>query len=308
MAFDLGNIWSTKIASVLPQRRMTNEEWNALIAGKFPGLLPSDLVVPITPDTLTSLIRGVMPEPLTVDNLISTTADVSDLVRTKIGEILPADFAGPAFNAQAMMQTAINSIMSTISGSVQLPHNVASDLTTKVVNKVQQQAFAPDASGTGTSSADLYYEGATSWALWIENLVRSKRNEGKHFADVVNALPGMGIIGEGKMFETVDAARDFLITKAKVIPFAQGTNNVPQDMLAQIHKGEVIIPEAFNPERYSKATGNAALVEEIKALRAELAQLREEQKAGQNAIAANTRKTAQALTKFDTDGMPETRA
>lgn len=89
--------------------------------------------------------------------------------------------------------------------------------------------------------------------------------------------------------------------------FASGTNNVPHDMLAMIHKDEAIIPAPFNPERYSKASGNTALVEEIKALRAEVSRLREEQRAGNNAIAANTRKTAQALTKFDTDGMPETR-
>ena len=95
---------------------------------------------------------------------------------------------------------------------------------------------------------------------------------------------------------------------AKGFPgFAVGTNNVPKDMLAQIHEGEVIIPEPFNPERYNRASGNTALVEEIKALRAEVSRLREEQKAGNNAIAANTRKTAQALVKFDTDGMPETR-
>ena len=96
--------------------------------------------------------------------------------------------------------------------------------------------------------------------------------------------------------------------KAKGFPgFAVGTNYVPQDMLAQIHEGEAIIPAPFNPERYSKASGNDALVAEIKALREEVARLREEQRAGQNAIAANTGKTARVLTKFDIDGMPETR-
>ena len=46
--------------------------------------------------------------------------------------------------------------------------------------------------------------------------------------------------------------------------FAVGTNYVPQDMLAQIHEGEAIIPAPFNPERYAMASGNTALIEEIK--------------------------------------------
>jgi hypothetical protein len=52
--------------------------------------------------------------------------------------------------------------------------------------------------------------------------------------------------------------------------FDVGTNYVPRDMLAQIHQGEAIIPAAFNPERYAKASGNDALVAEIKILRKEL--------------------------------------
>ena len=85
--------------------------------------------------------------------------------------------------------------------------------------------------------------------------------------------------------------------------FAVGTNYVPQDMIAQIHEGEAIIPAPFNPAKYGRDSGNDALVAEIKALREEVKGLREEQKAGQNAIAANTGKTARVLTKFDIDGV-----
>ena len=88
--------------------------------------------------------------------------------------------------------------------------------------------------------------------------------------------------------------------------FAQGTNFVPSDMLALIHKGEAVIPAAFNPESYSRASGNDALVSEIKALREEVKQLRAEQKASGEAIAINTNKTAKSLTKWDVDGLPAT--
>lgn len=78
-------------------------------------------------------------------------------------------------------------------------------------------------------------------------------------------------------------------------------------MIAQIHEGEAIIPAPFNPAKYNKDSGNDALVAEIKALRAEVESLRKSNEAGQNAIAANTGKTARVLTKFDIDGLPETR-
>ena len=303
-AFNLGDIWGEEIAKVLPDK-VTNEEWNKLIADKFPGLEPSDFVTKLTTDGITNLVRGVMPEPLTVDNLISTTADVSDLVGKKIGDILPANFAGSSFNAQQMMQDAINRAMAAITPAL-VPTSRPS-----VTERPYDPGLAEVGTGTGTSvdtsSTEIYYPGAPSWAKWVDDLVRDKRSAGKHFSDVVNALPAMGLIGPGLMFDTVADASNFLLQKARVIPFAQGTNYVPQDMLAQIHEGEAIIPAPFNPERYNRASGNDALVAEIKALREEVARLREEQKAGQNAIAANTGKTARVLTKFDIDGLPEAR-
>jgi hypothetical protein len=56
--------------------------------------------------------------------------------------------------------------------------------------------------------------------------------------------------------------------------FAQGTNYVPHDMLAQIHQGEAIVPARYNPAN----GGNAELVAEIKALREEVAPARAEQR------------------------------
>lgn len=58
--------------------------------------------------------------------------------------------------------------------------------------------------------------------------------------------------------------------------FAVGTNYVPRDMVAQIHEGEAIVPKAFNPWANGGSMGsdNTALIAELRALRAEVAELR----------------------------------
>jgi hypothetical protein len=70
--------------------------------------------------------------------------------------------------------------------------------------------------------------------------------------------------------------------------FAMGTNFVPEDMLAQIHKGERIIPAADNAQLMqnlnSRDEANRVLVAEIRNLRSEVKQLREQQAAETGSI------------------------
>ena len=79
---------------------------------------------------------------------------------------------------------------------------------------------------------------------------------------------------------------------AAVPGFARGTNFVPEDMLAQIHQGERIIPAADNAQLMTSLNNrdeaNRVLVSEIRNLRSEVKQLREQQaKETGNIIVAN---------------------
>ena len=295
-AFDLGDIWGTHIAGVLPNRPMTNEELNALIAEKFPGMVPSDFLVPLTTTQLSELVGGKFPT-LTAENLISTTADVADLVNTQIATILPTNFAGTAFNAQQMMQTAINQAMAAITPAVAPPRpNVAPDSTTTAVNVAQQQALTGGTSGT-----------STNWSALSDTEIAAMFNLQPQWVNDAATINQLYAAYSQSDAETSQNTAALLLEYKKIKGFAVGTNYVPQDMLAQIHEGEAIIPAPFNPERYNRASGNDALVAEIKALRAEVESLRKSTESGQNAIAANTGKATRLLAKFDIDGMPETR-
>ena len=74
--------------------------------------------------------------------------------------------------------------------------------------------------------------------------------------------------------------------------FAQGTNYVPHDMLAQIHQGEAIVPARYNPAN----GGNAELVAEIKALREEVRIMREQNNAGHLMGAQATHENTKQIT------------
>jgi hypothetical protein len=324
-AFDLGDIWGTHIAGVLPNRPMTNEELNALIAEKFPGMVPSDFLVPLTTTQLSELVGGKFPT-LTAENLISTTADVADLVNTQIATILPTNFAGTAFNAQQMMQDAINKAMAAITPAVAPPRpNVAPDSTTTAVNVAQQQALTGGTSGTSTTNVapdstttavnvaqQQALTGGTSgtstnWSALSDTEIAAMFNLQPQWVNDAATIKQLYAAYSQSDAETSQNTAALLLEYKKIKGFAVGTNYVPQDMLAQIHEGEAIIPAPFNPERYNRASGNDALVAEIKALRAEVESLRKSTESGQNAIAANTGKATRLLAKFDIDGMPETR-
>jgi hypothetical protein len=76
--------------------------------------------------------------------------------------------------------------------------------------------------------------------------------------------------------------------------FATGTNYVPQDMLAVVHKGEAIIPAAYNPSN----GGNDALVAEVQALRQQIAAMQ----ATQDAIAKAATNSDKTLTRVTRGG------
>ncbi|MGQ3051107.1 MAG: phage tail length tape measure family protein [Roseateles sp.] len=80
-----------------------------------------------------------------------------------------------------------------------------------------------------------------------------------------------------------------------------GTNYVPQDMLAVIHKGEAVVPRQFNPAASGAAGGKDRAAASIDAMR-------EENKAQALAIVKLQTEIAKLLRKWDGEGVPEERS
>lgn len=84
--------------------------------------------------------------------------------------------------------------------------------------------------------------------------------------------------------------------------YAQGTNYVPEDGWAYLHKAEAVVPAAYNP-----AAGGGDMAQEMRALRAEMAAFRAEQ-AAQALDAQRLRlRAVKVQERWETGGMPPAR-
>lgn len=94
----------------------------------------------------------------------------------------------------------------------------------------------------------------------------------------------------GRAYEVgVEQMRDeFEWAVSNIRGYAVGTNYVPRDQLAMLHEGEAVVPAPFNPSVFGNVIDITPLIEEVKALRAEL-------RAGQGSIASNTRQSKELL-------------
>lgn len=91
--------------------------------------------------------------------------------------------------------------------------------------------------------------------------------------------------------------------------FAVGTNFVPQDMVAQIHKGEAIVPAAFNPAAFGPAmgSGNMQRLERlVEALTAEVAALRDSNSRENLAAITAAQQGSRVLRQWNKVGLPAT--
>ncbi len=144
------------------------------------------------------------------------------------------------------------------------PTQQAKDIITGSIQTLYQQL----ANRTGDTEGVNY---------WYNRLASGTSKE-----DIVKSFAAAAVANEPN---PTQLARDIVagLAPATIPGFAVGTNYVPEDMLAMVHQGERIIPAADNAEILQSISNrnetNRVLVEEIKNLRREVQQLREQQSA-----------------------------
>lgn len=140
-----------------------------------------------------------------------------------------------------------------------------------------------------SSAAITNFEGNRDYGQSeISNAINTVLGQGASIADIISS----GATSYGLSEQQVrEAARS-----AGIPGFSQGINVVPHDMLAQIHEGEAVVPAHFNPfnPRAANSANNDELVAELRALRAEVADL----KASNSAIAGHTAATHRQLVRI----------
>lgn len=214
------------------------------------------------------------------------------------------------------------------------PRITAETGTSTVLNPVQKAA--DDAAGkpqTITLSTDPnkytpgivgggVYTGPTGVSITTDGLVRTDGPKGTElfwardiaamlndFSDANGVAAAVSRAAElGVSGSMLDQIRKFSVEVPK---FERGINYVPSKMLAQLHPGERVLPAADNSVLMetlrSPKANNDVLVQAVKDLQAEVAQLRAEAEARDMVLIGAAQKTAKISFKWDKDGLPPTR-
>jgi hypothetical protein len=93
-----------------------------------------------------------------------------------------------------------------------------------------------------------------------------------------------------------------LFDRYSIPRFAVGTDYVPNDMLAMIHKGEQIVPAAYNPNANGNQPRDNAGIER------KLEQLQADARVAQATMAALMSRLVKLNERWDGDGMPAVRS
>lgn len=157
--------------------------------------------------------------------------------------------------------------------------------------------------GIGQDVGQIDVQGLEYWQAQLMSGAVSAANFQKTFLTSVTQYDGPNAVNYASRMQLAQALLD---SGVDLPGFAVGTNYVPYDMSADIHRGERIIPAADNAELMSRlrnpSDNNAALIAEVRSLREEVRGLRDDQRIGDQANVMATKQVYKLLNDVTDEG------
>jgi phage-related minor tail protein len=262
----------------------------------------------------TTALGTVLGYDTTKLNRLTTILGIGDVSLGLLGRSLGYDpikitalgtalgLSSPAAQAISGLSTAIGIDPVAKTFLAGLP--TAISVTTTIITRDETPVTNPDPMPLGLSSA-----AQLQWANRAPAVAFAKeRAAAGDYMSVYN-----GVRDSGLTLQDVDILAGLPIGTAarwarenNLPTFASGANYIPQDMTARIHEGERIIPAADNAELMrrlsSPAANSEAMLAELKAVKAELAALRSEQRTGDSANVVATKEVSRLLRDVTDNG------
>lgn len=297
------------------------------IAGQYAGQIASVFTGQIIQPIFTAIAAGVpISQAISQQAIANVVATAQNAAAT-----LNAIFADPSFRAAiAGVQQAISGI-SIAAGSVRAPsykaavssYNAAAEAAKRAAEETKRawQSVADSLSDEirrikgellgDTSQGQSYYmaqfNAATTAARAGDQAAANMLPElSQAVLDIARSTAGSLAdlqFLQSTTIASLSATRAIISQRygLSIPKFDVGTNYVPQDMIAQIHKGEAIVPAAYNPAAGGMANNGAGLLAQAQALR-DMADSMTRMAAGISAIETNTRETRKTLDRVSQGG------
>lgn len=243
------------IAKVLCSDPLTLIGLVALVASISAILIVVEKTLPTILDSCSKFIREIAPVVIVliktinecINNTIKALGDVLPPIIKSIGNLFDSIFNGIS-NVVTSVGNAVSKIIDSIGNAIMKVFEGIRRVIEQIGNTIQQVAntiiwFINNLGPAINNFVDNTIRAVTKLVNFvvsaIEYLVNRAVDGINGIASIINQLPGVNI-----------NKKSYVYIPRFVPKLAVGTNYVPEDQMAYIHKGEAVIPKKFNSKEY----------------------------------------------------------
>ena len=243
------------IAKVLCSDPLTLIGLVALVASISTILIVVEKTLPTILDSCSKFIREIAPVVIVliktinecINNTIRALGEVLPPIIKSIGNLFDSIFNGIS-NVVTSVGNAVSKIIDSIGNAIMKVFEGIRRVIEQIGNTIQQVAntiiwFINNLGPAINNFVDNTIRAVTKLVNFvvsaIEYLVNRAVDGINGIASIINQLPGVNI-----------NKKSYVYIPRFVPKLAVGTNYVPEDQMAYIHKGEAVIPKKFNSKEY----------------------------------------------------------